>query len=106
MCTKLLSERLKTLLLIYAGGDGGAAKPATEIMFDGWSDRYKRYPYLGLRVSYVDRNWNNCVVTVSFKVLQRHTADRMSSHVHEELKALVLTCSHSLCLQHMMVFLT
>jgi len=65
-------------------GDGGAA---LGLMFDGWSDRYKRYPYLGLRVSYVDRNWTYRVVTLSFKVVERHTSDRMSSYVREELQA-------------------
>jgi len=67
-------------------GDGGGA---IGIMFDGWTDRHKRYPYVGLRVSYVDRGWNFRVATVSLKVLDiRHTADRMSSHVREELGGL------------------
>jgi hypothetical protein len=57
------------------------------IMMDGWTDKYKRYPYLGLRVSFVDKNWNYRIVTLSLKVLERHTADRMSSHIREELKA-------------------
>jgi len=57
-------------------------------MFNDWTNKYKRYPYLGLRVSHIDRNWTYHVVTVSLKVLERHAADRMSSHVHEELRAL------------------
>jgi len=76
-------DRIKQELAYVRDSSG-----AIGIMFDGWTDKYKRYPYLGLRVSYVDRNWSYRVVTVSLKVLEKHTGDRMSSHVREELRAL------------------
>ena len=61
---------------------------AIGIMFDGWTDRHKRYPYIGVRVSYVDRQWKYHVITVSLKVLEKHSGERVSSHVRAELNAL------------------
>lgn len=60
---------------------------AIGIMFDGWTDRHKRYPYIGIRISYVDRQWKYHVTTISLKVLERHSGERISSHVRAELKA-------------------
>lgn len=54
------------------------------IMMDGWTDKYKRYPYLGLRVGYVD-DWTYKVVTISLKVLEKHTSANMAAHVRKEL---------------------
>lgn len=70
------------------------------IMLDGWSDKYKRYPYLGLRVAYVDDDWNYKVVTVSLKVVDKHTAVNMSAHVRHEL------ADHGLMLNDVQVFTT
>ncbi len=55
------------------------------IMFDGWSDKHKRYPYIGLRVSFINKDWTYRLITVSLKVLEKHTAENMSSHVRQEL---------------------
>ena len=56
------------------------------LMFDGWTDRYKKHPYLGLRMAYVNKDWNYKVITISCKVLEKHTAECISSHVKEEMK--------------------
>ena len=69
-------------------------------MFDGWTDRYKRYPYLGLRVAYVDDGWHYKVITLSLKVLEKHTGENMSAHVREELRQMGVQ------LQTMLVFTT
>jgi len=43
------------------------------IMMDGWTDKYTRYPYLGLRVAYMNSEWKYKVVTISVKFLEKHT---------------------------------
>ena len=79
----------------------GAVKgSAVCIMMDGWTDKYKRYPYLGLRVGYVDCEWRYKVVTISVKFVEKHTALEISSHVRQELAA------HSLELNTVQVFTT
>lgn len=55
------------------------------VMFDGWSDKYRRYPYLGLRMSYVNNEWMYKTVTLSVKILEKHTADNMAAHVRQEI---------------------
>ena len=55
------------------------------VMMDGWTDKYKRYPYLGIRVAYVNNAWDYCISTISLKVLEKHTAENMASHIREEL---------------------
>lgn len=60
------------------------------IMMDGWTDKYKHNPYLGLRIAYVDDQWMYKVVTISLKVLEKHSGENMASHVREELKAMGL----------------
>jgi hypothetical protein len=39
-------------------------------------------------VSFVNKNWVYRLITVSLKVLEKHTADNLSSHVRQELAAL------------------
>jgi len=70
------------------------------IMMDGWTDRYKRYPYIGLRVAYVDSDWQYKVTTISLKILEKHTGENMSAHVRDELKVMGVQ------LQSMFVFTT
>jgi hypothetical protein len=55
------------------------------LMFDGWTDLHKKYPCMGLRMAYVNRQWVFRVVTVSCKVLEKHTAESVSSHIRQEL---------------------
>ena len=70
------------------------------IMMNGWTDKYKRYPYLGLRVAYVDKEWVYKVDTISIKVLEKHTGVNMATHVQEEL------ADHGLLLNTVQVFTT
>ena len=62
-------------------------------MFDGWSNKYRRYPYIGIRLAFINNDWKFRLVTVSLKVLEKHTGENMSSHVREELKALGIDLS-------------
>ena len=56
------------------------------IMMDDWTNKYKQYPYFGLRVGYVDKQWVYKVVTISLKVLEKHTTLTMSMHIQKELE--------------------
>jgi len=75
-----VTGKVKDDLAVLQGG-------AVCIMMDGWTDRYKRYPYLGLRVGYINSDWEHKVATISLKVLEKHTGENMSAHIREELKA-------------------
>jgi hypothetical protein len=63
------------------------------VTFDGWSDKYRRYPYIGLKLAFVNNEWNYRLITVSLKVLEKHTGENMASHVREELRNLGLNLS-------------
>lgn len=58
------------------------------IMFDGWTDRHRARPYLGLRVSFV-KHWSYHIVTLSCEVLPSHTADAVANHALKVLKQFV-----------------
>jgi len=55
-------------------------------MFDGWTDRYKARPYLGVRISFLDDDWRFTVVTLGCHVLPSHTAKAIADHVSQQLK--------------------
>jgi len=58
------------------------------IMFDGWMDRHRARPYLGLRASFV-KDWSYHIVTLSCEVLPSHTADAVANHALKVLKQFV-----------------
>ena len=55
------------------------------VMFDGWTDNHKKHPYLGLRIAYINSDWMYRVMTVSCRVVERHTGIQISDHVRQEL---------------------
>jgi hypothetical protein len=52
------------------------------LMFDGWTDRYKRRPYMGVRASIIDDDWKFIVVTLGCHIVPTHTGRAVSDHVH------------------------
>jgi hypothetical protein len=70
------------------------------LMFDGWTDRYKMRPYMGVRISFL-RDWKYRVVTLGCHVLASHTAKAVAEHVSNLLseffsdtKKLFITSCH------------
>ncbi len=50
------------------------------LMFDGWTDKYKARPYLGIRASFI-QNWTYHIVTLGCHVLPVHTSQGIAEHV-------------------------
>jgi hypothetical protein len=50
------------------------------MMFDGWTDRHRARPFIGIRVSFI-KEWVYHVVTLNCNVLVRHTAQEVADHV-------------------------
>jgi hypothetical protein len=48
------------------------------IMFDGWTDLHHKLPYLGIRIAYVNAEWEYRIATISCKVLLKHTGEAMA----------------------------
>jgi len=70
------------------------------VMFDGWTDKYRARPYMGLRASFV-KDWKYEIVTLSCEVLPNHTgaavADRVMKVLKEfipEIKKVMLSSCH------------
>ena len=57
-------------------------------MFDGWTDKYRARPYMGLRVSFV-KDWKYEIVTLSCQVLPSHTGAAVAEHVMKILKEFI-----------------
>ena len=55
------------------------------LMFDGWTDAHHKCPYLGLRISYLNKEWEYRIATVSCKILPVHTGESVAQHVRSEL---------------------
>lgn len=49
-------------------------------MFDGWTDRHRARPHVGIRVSFI-KDWSFHVVTLSYQVLVGHTGQQLADHV-------------------------
>lgn len=70
------------------------------LMFDGWTDRYRARPYLGIRATFI-RDWSYKLVTLSCHVLSNHTGREIADHVMTvvkqfvpDLKKTMLSTSH------------
>ena len=55
------------------------------LMFDGWTDRYKARPYMGVRISFLE-DWELKIVTLGCHVLPSHTARAIADHISMLLK--------------------
>ena len=56
------------------------------LMFDGWTDRYRARPYLGVRASFLNE-WSYVVVTLGCHVIPIHTSQAIAEHVRIILKS-------------------
>ena len=54
--------------------------PAVCIMFDGWTDKYRARPYVGVRVCFI-KNREYRIITLSCEVLVGHTGQQLADHV-------------------------
>lgn len=54
--------------------------PGICIMFDGWTDRHRARPYVGMRISFI-KDWKFHVVTLSCNVLVGHTGQQLADYV-------------------------
>ena len=50
------------------------------LMFDGWTDKHKARPFMGIRASFV-HNWSYRIVTLGCHVLPVHTSREIADHV-------------------------
>lgn len=58
------------------------------LMFDGWTDRHKARPYLGIRASFI-KDWSYHVVTLGCHVVPVHTGRGICDHVLRVLSEFV-----------------
>ena len=65
------------------------------LMFDGWTDKYRSRPYMGIRASFLD-DWKYQVVTLGCHVIVGHTAHNIAYHLNGVLKVFFLTLSVSI----------
>ena len=70
------------------------------VMFDGWTDRYKARPYLGVRISFIS-DWQYSVLTIGCHVIPSHTSRDIADHVQlllqtyfPDLKKVLMTTCH------------
>ena len=52
-------------------------------MFDGWSDKYKGKPFMGVSASFI-KNWKYHVITLVCHILPQHTAKDTADHDSDE----------------------
>lgn len=53
--------------------------PSVCVMFDGWTDLHRAIPYLGFKISYIDKAWDLQIMTVSVKSLHSHTGKSLAT---------------------------
>ena len=70
------------------------------LTFDGWTDRYRGKPYLGIRAAFV-KDWSYHVVTLGCHVVPVHTSREIADHVLKivgefvpDVKKIFLTTCH------------
>jgi hypothetical protein len=55
---------------------------AITLMFDGWTDKYQRMPFFGIRASVVT-GWKHKMFTLSCMPVEGHSAKNLSDHIKE-----------------------
>ena len=50
------------------------------LMFDGWTDRYRGKPYLGIRAAFI-KDWSYHLITLGCHVVPVHTSREIADHV-------------------------
>ena len=58
------------------------------LMFDGWTDRYRARPYLGIRAVFI-HDWIYNLVTLGCHVLPTHTSREVADHVMNVVKQFI-----------------
>ena len=53
------------------------------LMYDGWTDKYRKMPFFGIRATIVDNNWNLNTYTLSCIPVENHTALVIKNHIKE-----------------------
>lgn len=65
------------------------------LMMDGWTDKYKRLPYFGIRVAVI-HDWQFKVLTLNISPVESHTSQNLSRHVKSVLAE--MTSGHKMLL--------
>jgi hypothetical protein len=55
------------------------------IMFDGWTDKYRKIPFMGTRLATLSDDWEILIYTLNCSPLEGHTADNIKIHMKEIL---------------------
>jgi len=70
------------------------------LMFDGWTDRHRGKPYLGIRATFI-KDWSYFVATLGCHVLPVHSGREIANHVMQvvgefvsDVKKVFLTTCH------------
>ena len=56
------------------------------IMFDGWTDKYKKLSYMGVKCAIIDSEWNRKTFTLSCSPLENHTAEKTADFIKEVIE--------------------
>ena len=53
------------------------------LIFDSWTHKYRKMPYLGIRLAVINDKWDFKIFTLSCTPLEYHTAENIKSHIKD-----------------------
>ncbi|XP_065678964.1 uncharacterized protein LOC136093696 [Hydra vulgaris] len=56
---------------------------AATILFDGWTDKYKKINYMGLKCSIINENWHKKIFTLACLPLESHTGENCHNFIKD-----------------------
>ncbi|XP_047146271.1 uncharacterized protein LOC124819110 [Hydra vulgaris] len=59
---------------------------AASLLFDGWTDKYKRLSFIGVKCSVITSEWDRKIFTLACAPLENHTAENIADFIKDVIK--------------------
>lgn len=59
---------------------------AASLLFDGWTDKYKKLSYIGVKCSVITSEWDRKIFTLACTPLENHTAENIADFMKNVIK--------------------
>ena len=56
---------------------------SAKLIFDGWTDKYKKMPYLGIGLAFINDKWDFKIFTLNSTPLEYLMAENIKTHVKD-----------------------
>ena len=77
---------------------------AASLLFDGWTDKYKKLSYIGVKCSVITSEWDRKIFTLACAPQENHTAENIADFMKNVIKVCLASSMESyICIMFTMV---